>query len=115
MNTLIKTILESNNEIYNLEVKGIIIDNKLVFYDEYRNVYDLDRNTLERESDDIYSYYNFEKNKIIYYIKEIKNSLDIKIKVIDKQIKENEIIIEYITYLNEEETRCKYIINWRKL
>ena len=115
MDVLVKNVLNSDNDLFKSEIKGTIVENKITFKDDYLNIFDIEKMTLERISDDIHSYFDFNKSKITYYIKQLDSNLDINMKVKNKKIKENEIIIEYITSLNEEKTNCKYTINWRKL
>ena len=115
MDVLVKTILKTNDGIFQIEKNGILLNEILTFNDDYINKFDIDNLTLERISDDIHSYFDFNKSKITYFIKDLNSNLDINMKTINKEINENDIKIEYITFFNEEETKCEYTIKWRKL
>lgn len=115
MDVLVNSLLNVNDEIHETTVEGKLENNKLKFNDDYENIFDIEKLVLERRSLEIHSYFDFDKSKITYYVKQLDNNLIIDMKVININKNENEIEIDYYTYINEEKSKCKYTISWRKL
>lgn len=68
-----------------------------------------------RENKDYIHQINFELNKEVlteYYIKDFKNYLDIPIKTTNLIIKDNYLLIEYITLTNDN--NYKYVLEVTK-
>lgn len=103
----IETSLKRNNiKEINLKTQGILQDSRIKYKeDEVMNILDIKEETLKRKTNDYDLTIDF-KNKIIK-----TEYLDIKIRIINKQIEQNRINIKY-EMLGTKDI-FEYEINWR--
>ena len=103
----IETSLKKNNiEDINLKTQGILQDNKIKYKeDTVMNILDIKEETIQRKSNEYNLIIDF-KNKIIK-----TEYLDIKIRIINKQIEQNRIKIKY--EMIDTKDIFEYKINWR--
>ena len=100
--------LISDNDNINISIDIEIINNKINYiYNDTEVFYNILENILIRDDKEKYLEYDFNKNKGIIYIKDIKKELVIDIEVINLINKDNYIEIEY----KLENQKFKYVIN----
>ncbi len=94
------TIISNNEKImYNTDIE---IKNKKINYKEIINnkitdvLYDKDKKILIRDNNEMYMEYDFNINKAIIYIKELKQELNLDFKTKNIIDNNNKIDIEYI-------------------
>ena len=101
-------LLISNNDNINISTDIEIINNKINYiYNDTEVFYNILENILIRDDKEKYLEYDFNKNKGIIYIKDIKKELIVDVEVINLINKDNYIEIEY----KLENQNFKYIIN----
>ena len=101
-------LLVSDNDNINISTDIEIINNKINYiYNDTEVFYNILENILIRDDKEKYLEYDFNKNKGIIYIKDIKKELIVDIEVINLINKDNYIEIEY----KLENQNFKYIIN----
>ncbi len=103
----IKTTLKKNNtEEINIKTQGILQEDKIKYKEnKIINIFDINKEILKRKKEDYNIIIDF-KNKIIK-----TEYLDIKIRIINKQIEKNRIKIKY----EVEKDTFEYEIIWREL
>ena len=101
-------LLISDNDNINIFTDIEIINNKINYiYNDTEVFYNVLENILIRDDKEKYLEYDFNKNKGIIYIKDIKKELIVDIEVTNLINKDNYIEIEY----KLEKQNFKYIIN----
>ena len=101
-------LLISDNDNINISTDIEIINNKINYISNDTEVfYNILENILIRDDKEKYLEYDFNKNKGIIYIKDIKKELIVDIEVTNLINKDNYIEIEY----KLEKQNFKYIIN----
>ena len=112
----IKTTLRINKEQEEKELKGIIQDNILKFWNEpYKTTFNYNTNTLINESDETRLEINFDLKKTIskYLLKELNQEVEIDIKTTKIKIDNYNIDIEYTVLDTNEECNYKIeVIQW---
>ena len=103
----IESSLKKNNiENINLKTQGILQDNKIKYKeDNVMNILNIKEEILKRKSDNYDLIIDF-KNQIIK-----TEYLDIKIRIIEKEIKQNKIKIKY--KMIDAKDIFEYKIKWR--
>ena len=110
-----KLLNKTNNDIYNINTKGIKEDNKIKFYDnEILNIITIDSDYIyiERKGKEYNINMSFRegKTKGTYKLKGLSFDFDIKTNYIKKE--DNYIEIDYIIYMDDE-IKYNYIIDCR--
>ncbi len=100
------SLKKNNNEKLNIKTLGILQEEQIKYKEsEIISIFDIKKETLKRESNDYDLTIDF-KNEIIK-----TEYLDIRIRIIDKQIEQNRINIKY--EMIDTKDIFEYKINWR--
>ncbi len=99
MKANIKIKIKTNNKQKENNYKAIVSNDYSVFKyieeDTTKTVFDMNKNVLSRENDELYMEYFFDKNKGKVYIKEIDKEFLIDLKKVKVDRKDNNIKISY--------------------
>lgn len=114
--TKVKITTKSNNITDTYEIKALLKDNKLMYYEPNKTkvIFDYENNILTRNNKDISMEYKFDlENKTIGYIevKELGKSLNLNIKT--KQFLSDNKNIDLVFFVEEEEICYKLeVLEW---
>ena len=114
--TKVKIITKSNNITDTYEIKALLKDNKLMYYEPNKTkvIFDYENNILTRNNKEISMEYKFDlENKTIGYIevKELGKSLNLNIKT--KQFLSDNKNIDLVFFVEEEEICYKLeVLEW---
>ena len=110
INIKAKLLNKSDNELYNINTKGIKDNNNLKFYDnDILNIIDLSNNYFERRNKEYNIKLDFNNKKGIYKMNDFSFDFDIEINYIKKD--DNYIEIDYIIYMDGK-IEYNYRIEW---
>ena len=102
------SLKKNNNEELNTKTLGILQEEQIKYKEsEIISIFDIKKETLKRKSDDYNLTIDF-KNELVK-----TEYLDIKIRIIDKQIEQNKIKIKYEVI--DTKDIFEYEIIWREL
>lgn len=102
------SLKKNNNEELNIKTLGILQEEQIKYKEsEIISIFDIKKETLKRKSDDYNLTIDF-KNELVK-----TEYLDIKIRIIDKQIEQNKIKIKYEVI--DTKDIFEYEIIWREL
>ena len=111
-------IVNDNENIIKKDIKAIYNDNKLIYSDDKEQIkliINSDNIILTKESFDSLIEFNFikgKKNEFKYFIKLLNSYIDAYVYTKELIIKDNEIIIEYEIFIEDENVgNFKYKIN----
>lgn len=100
------SLKKNNNEELNIKTLGILQEEQIKYKEnEIISIFDINKETLKRKSNDYDLTIDF-KNEIIK-----TEYINIKIRIIDKQIEQNRIKIKY--EMIDTKDIFEYKINWR--
>lgn len=114
--TKVKITTKSNNITDTYEIKALLKDNKLMYYEPNKTkvIFDYENNILTRNNKEISMEYKFDlENKTIGYIevKELGKSLNLNIKT--KKFLSDNKNIELVFFVEEEEICYKLeVLEW---
>ena len=102
------SLKKNNNEELNIKTLGILQEEQIKYKEsEIISIFDIKKETLKRKSDDYNLTIDF-KNELVK-----TEYLDIRIRIIDKQIEQNKIKIKYEVI--DSKDIFEYEIIWREL
>lgn len=105
-----KLLNKSTNYLYNNNVKGIVNEEKIIFYiGDILSIFYLNEVVLERKSKEYNIKLDFKNKK--GYILDKNINFDFKIKTNYIKISNNYIEIDYIIYMDKEES-YNYKLEW---
>lgn len=100
------SLKKNNNEELNIKTLGILQEKQIKYKEnEIISIFDINKETLKRKSDDYNLTIDF-KNELVK-----TEYLDIRIRIIDKQIEQNKIKIKYEVI--DSKDIFEYEIIWR--
>lgn len=107
---LVKTNLKTKDEVINYEGKGILNNNKLIFYeDDIKNHFRLNELCLIRETKDSIITLNFSENSYAQVLLKKENYiLPLKLEINSLIKNENELIVKY----KLEDDNFEFIISY---
>jgi len=106
-NMLLITI-NSNYVKNSYEVEGTIDNNIISFIEPDTNsktVFNIEKETISRSNNELDMIYDFQKGIGYVFVRDLKNRVDLNIKVLEKNINASNIYIKYS--INDEEFKYK--------
>ncbi len=105
---MLQITIHSNYVKNSYEVEGTIENNEITFIEpdtNSRTVFNMEKETISRSNNELDMIYDFNKGVGYVFVRDLKNRIDLTIKVLEKSINTSNIYIKYS--INEEEFEYK--------